>query len=226
MRASAIVLAFLSVIGAALAGELLVGRASVVDGDTIEIHGERVRFNGIDAPESWQLCKDRSGAEYRCGKAAADALEAFLAASRPTSCRELSRDRYKRIVAVCHRADGKEVNGWLVRNGHALDWPHYSKGLYAKVQAQARRERAGMWQGEFVQPWEARKARVLKPATPDLRTELLSKPFLVAQSWSCAPRKKCAQIRSCAEAQWYLANCSWGGALDRESDGIPCESIC
>jgi endonuclease YncB( thermonuclease family) len=31
----------------------------VVDGDTIEIHGERIRFNGIDAPESWQRYTDR-----------------------------------------------------------------------------------------------------------------------------------------------------------------------
>lgn len=159
MRTPAIVLALLSGIGAASAGELLVGRASVIDGDTIEIHGERVRFNGIDAPESWQRCRDGSGAEYRCGKAAADALNAFLAGSRPTSCRELDRDRYKRIVAVCHRADGVDVNAWLVRSGHALDWPRYSNGAYAGAQAKAKRDRAGMWQGEFVEPWEARTAR-------------------------------------------------------------------
>ena len=49
---------------------------------------------------------------------------------------------------------------------------------------------------------------------------------LVAQSWSCAPKKKCSQIRSCEEAYWYLNQCSWGGKLDRDKDGIPCESIC
>lgn len=47
-----------------------------------------------------------------------------------------------------------------------------------------------------------------------------------AQSWSCQPRKTCGQINSCAEARHYLENCSWGGRLDRDSDGIPCESIC
>jgi hypothetical protein len=46
------------------------------------------------------------------------------------------------------------------------------------------------------------------------------------QSWSCQPRKTCKQIQSCEEARWYLGNCSWGGRLDRDSDGIPCESIC
>ncbi|WP_348643025.1 thermonuclease family protein [Mesorhizobium sp. B2-6-5] len=47
--------------------EDLVGRASVIDGDTIEIHGKRIRFNGIDAPESSQTCADGNGKAYRCG---------------------------------------------------------------------------------------------------------------------------------------------------------------
>lgn len=48
----------------------------------------------------------------------------------------------------------------------------------------------------------------------------------VAQSWSCQPKKTCKQIQSCDEARYYLQNCSWGGKLDRDSDGIPCEAIC
>ncbi|WP_312038798.1 excalibur calcium-binding domain-containing protein [Pseudorhizobium tarimense] len=47
-----------------------------------------------------------------------------------------------------------------------------------------------------------------------------------AQSWSCQPRKTCGRIQSCEEAEWYLANCSWGGRLDGDSDGIPCEKLC
>lgn len=49
---------------------------------------------------------------------------------------------------------------------------------------------------------------------------------LVAQSYDCTPRKKCGQIRSCDEAVWYLYNCSWGGRLDGDSDGAPCETLC
>ena len=49
---------------------------------------------------------------------------------------------------------------------------------------------------------------------------------LVAQSWSCTPRKTCSQIRTCDEAYWYLAHCSWGKRLDGDKDGVPCESIC
>lgn len=48
----------------------------------------------------------------------------------------------------------------------------------------------------------------------------------VAQSWSCQPRKTCGRIGSCDEAVWYLYNCSWGGRLDGDSDGAPCETLC
>jgi len=43
---------------------------------------------------------------------------------------------------------------------------------------------------------------------------------------SCPSRRYCSQVGSCQEARWYLANCSWGGALDGDGDGVPCEAIC
>ena len=33
------------------------GRATAIDGDTIEIRGERIRLDAIDAPESGQACE-------------------------------------------------------------------------------------------------------------------------------------------------------------------------
>jgi hypothetical protein len=69
----------------AFAVEPIVGRASVIDGDTVDIGKTRIRFEGIDAPESWQRCS-KSSKPYRCGKEAADALDGFLAASRPLRC--------------------------------------------------------------------------------------------------------------------------------------------
>ncbi|MBP0438395.1 thermonuclease family protein [Tianweitania sediminis] len=135
------------------------GRASVVDGDTIEITGQRIRFQGVDAPESWQRCQDSAGKPYRCGKVAADALDTFLAKSRPTRCEFIEYDRYKRVVADCFRADGKSVAEWLVLNGHALDFKRYSKGAYAAAERRASAAKVGMWQGEFDAPWDARKRR-------------------------------------------------------------------
>nr|WP_246270699.1 thermonuclease family protein [Hongsoonwoonella zoysiae] len=139
------------------AGPALEGRASVIDGDTIEIRGERVRFNGIDAPESRQLCRDGGGRAYRCGAVAANALARFLSASSPTRCNYVNRDRYGRFVGDCYRADGRSVASWLVRSGHALDWPRYSGGKYARQERAAKAERAGIWQGTFERPWEWRR---------------------------------------------------------------------
>jgi len=136
----------------------IVGRASVIDGDTIDIHGTRIRFDGIDAPESRQQCADSAGQPYRCGRVSADALDAFLAESRPVSCTRTGRDR-NRIVAICTRADGADVNRWLVANGHAIDWPKYSKGRYAEEQRQAQADKLGIWSGTFIPPCVVRGAR-------------------------------------------------------------------
>jgi hypothetical protein len=48
----------------------------------------------------------------------------------------------------------------------------------------------------------------------------------IAQGYSCSPKLTCGRISSCEEARWFLANCAWGGKLDRDGDGVPCEDIC
>ena len=146
----------LAISGAAVADELI-GQASVIDGDTIEIHGARVRIFGIDAPESDQLCHDARSYQYRCGQKASNALLEFID-RRPVDCVEVDRDRYKRAVSVC-TVGGTDIADWLVRNGLALDWPQYSKGAYAAAQAEAKREQRGMWTGSFKEPWTYRACR-------------------------------------------------------------------
>ncbi|MEH2482043.1 endonuclease YncB(thermonuclease family) [Nitrobacteraceae bacterium AZCC 2146] len=138
----------------AAAGDL-VGQASVIDGDTIEIHGTRVRLFGIDAPESDQTCHDDDGKLYRCGQKAANELSAFIGA-KTVSCIPQNTDRYGRTVAICS-ASSVDLADWLVRGGLALDWRQYSKGKYADAQKAAERSGDGMWGGQWVEPWRYRE---------------------------------------------------------------------
>lgn len=132
----------------------ITGQASVIDGDTLEIHGQRIRLDGVDAPESWQFCYQGDKA-YRCGQQAALALADFIG-RRTVHCTETSRDRYKRVVAHCSVGD-QDIAGWLVERGHALDWPRYSKGKFKHLQDKARTAKVGIWRGRFQLPWERRR---------------------------------------------------------------------
>jgi endonuclease YncB( thermonuclease family) len=129
----------------------LSGQASIIDGDTLEIHGTRIRLWGIDAPESSQLCRGDDSIQYRCGAKAANDLDSFLA-QRPIDCAPVNLDQYRRTVAVCS-VDGVDLADWLVRNGLALDWPQYSKGKYDKAQRDAEHAGRGIWDGSYVEPW-------------------------------------------------------------------------
>ena len=129
----------------------LTGQASIIDGDTLEIHGKRIRLWGIDSPESNQLCRGDDSIQYRCGAKAANDLDSFLN-KRPIDCVSVSLDQYRRTVAVCS-IDGVDLAEWLVRNGLALDWPTYSKGKYDKAQRDADHAGRGMWAGSYVEPW-------------------------------------------------------------------------
>jgi len=129
----------------------LTGQASIIDGDTLEIHGTRIRLWGIDAPESSQLCRGDDSKQYRCGAKAANELDVFIA-RRSVDCSPLSLDQYGRTVAVCS-IDGVDLAEWLVRNGLALDWSRYSKGKYDDAQRAAEHAGRGIWGGTFVEPW-------------------------------------------------------------------------
>src|SRR5262249_49799571 len=128
----------------------LVGRISVVDGDTLDIHGERIRLWGVDAPESTQLCRGRDRRPYRCGAEAANALDAF-ARGKTVRCTAVDGDRYGRIVARC-AAGGLDLGQMLVSRGLAVEEPQYSHGHYANDQLAARRAGRGIWGGRFVEP--------------------------------------------------------------------------
>lgn len=118
--------------------DTVAGVASVVDGDTIEIHGQRIRLSGYDTPER--------GA--RCGKVnvyqkAAFALSDFVG-NQTVTCVVTDTDRYDRLVATCS-VGGTDLGDHIVHEGWGRDWPQYSKRRYADEEAKARAARSGLW---------------------------------------------------------------------------------
>ncbi len=129
------------------------GTASVIDGDTIEIRGERIRLDAIDAPESSQLCLDAAGNRYRCGQKSAFALADFIGRA-VVSCHPKGRDRYKRTIAVCFKGE-TNLNAWMVTQGWAVAFRKYGID-YIGEEDQARLARRGIWAGSFEMPWDWR----------------------------------------------------------------------
>ena len=147
-------------VSAADPGEIT-GVASVIDGDTIDIHGTRIRLHGIDAPESKQLCLDGVGKEWRCGQKAALALADRIGRS-PVSCEKQDMDRYGRVVGQCS-VGGTDVNAWLVAQGWAVAYQQYSRD-YVGQEDEARAAGRGIWGGRFVMPWDWRRGqRIVQP---------------------------------------------------------------
>lgn len=140
-------------VGMAAADDRPAGIPSVIDGDTLDLHGHRIRLWGIDAPESRQLCQ-RDGHPWRCGQAAALAL-ADRIGRNPIVCEVRHKDRWGRLIAVCRR-DGEDLSEWMVRTGLALAFRRYAED-YVRTEDDARGERRGVWSGAFAPPWAWRK---------------------------------------------------------------------
>ncbi len=183
MRALIAVLALLPTI--ALAD--VAGPARVIDGDTIEIAGQRIRLHGIDAPESRQTCR-RDTVTWRCGVEAARALRLFIDGQRVT-CRERDIDRYGRIVAVCH-AGGQDLNGLLVSEGMALAYRRYSTD-YVGAEEAARAAGNGLWAGLFIPPWEWRRGKRLPAIASGRSTTPAAEPKARVCCKMCRKGKAC-----------------------------------
>lgn len=128
------------------------GRARVIDGDTLEIAGRRVRLFGIDAPEGRQHCT-RDGKRYDCGEEAAEALRRKIGHFAIT-CSQRDTDRYHRVVAVCLIGD-EDLGAWMTANGFAVAFRRYSLA-YVGQENEAREAKRGVWRGEFEAPWDWR----------------------------------------------------------------------
>ena len=132
----------------------------VVDGDTIKINGERIRFGGIDAPETNYRGKKQfcylNEEKIDCANLSKLQLKEKIGAN-PISCeREKDKDFFGRTVAECF-VKGESLSTFMVRSGYAFDFVRYSKKKYAEDEAYAKANKLGLWTMEFEYPWEWRK---------------------------------------------------------------------
>jgi endonuclease YncB( thermonuclease family) len=171
--------------------QTLTGTVSVTDADTIVIGGERIRLQGVDAPETDQICLDNRGTLWNCWSDARDRLIRHIG-SRQTSCVTNGKDAYGRWLATCSTNEG-DLSAWLVREGLGLAFIRYSSA-YVAEEAIARSAQKGMWAGAFIAPWDWRartastailgsykpteqQERLLLPSTPSPQ-QLQPKPSL------------------------------------------------
>ncbi|NKB54964.1 MAG: thermonuclease family protein [Alphaproteobacteria bacterium] len=134
----------------------IAGEPIVVDGNTIEIDGQRIILHGIDAPESKQVCK-ADGHSWPCGEHATSALANAIGRTW-VECDKKEATKDGRTVAVC-RAGGPKgmvLNAHMVAEGMALAYRTVSEEYVTQEDA-AKQAKKGLWRGEFTKPWDWRR---------------------------------------------------------------------
>jgi micrococcal nuclease len=124
----------------------------VLDGDTIELtSGERVRYLLVDTPEI-------GDASSECYAQLALGMNRSLVERREVELRYESacRDRFGRLLAYVS-VDGREVNSWMVEQGHAcvLHLPPSGDQRareFLELEADAKRLELGLWGACAVAP--------------------------------------------------------------------------
>ena len=127
----------------------------VIDGDTIVLNGEKIRFSGIDTPELKQTCIYKNQ-EVICGVFAKMLLIEKIGNKTPV-CISEGKDIYKRTLAECF-IDGESLSSFLVRSGYAFAYRKYSK-KFIEDEEFARANKLGLWSMKFQYPWDFRKAQ-------------------------------------------------------------------
>lgn len=116
-------IAFVAPVSAFERGQVIEGPARIIDGDTVEVAGVRVRLNGVAAPE-----RSEPG-----GNEATDALRAIVA-GQTVRCALSGQTSHKRQVGVCW-VRTLDIGAAIIAAGRARDCPRYSDGRYSAVES-------------------------------------------------------------------------------------------
>jgi micrococcal nuclease len=210
---------------------------SIVDGDTIKVSlndkTESIRIIGIDTPET----VDPRSPVQCFGREASNKMKELVSGKTVYLEGDPSqddRDKYKRLLRFVFLSDGNDVGLSMIKDGFAheytYDKPYKYQAAYVAAQREARDNHRGLWSDVCqitVAPTIAPKA-FTAPLVPSKATQKVVAPIPVAESggsWACNCSKTCAQMSSCAEAQYQLNNCGCS-KRDGDDDGIACDSDC
>lgn len=127
----------------------------VADGDSFALGAQKIRLDGIDAPEYRQSCTDQSAVPWECGKAARASLEQMLRQPGLT-CLTHAADQYGRLIAKCSASAIPDIGAAQVNAGMAVSHEYFGVKNYADEEDRARTSKRGIWAGPFVRPSEWR----------------------------------------------------------------------
>lgn len=150
---SAVVMVAASGLVGSATAETLKGVATVIDGDTIEIDGNRIRFEGIDALENGQVCLDELGENWPCGHKATWALDAIVN-QEYVICRAEDKNPSGLYLATCFHHQ-HNLNEMMVLLGLAVAYRKHSR-QYVEAETTAMKYDLGIWKGQFIAPWDWR----------------------------------------------------------------------
>lgn len=186
----------------------------VIDGDTLILHAyqglkQKIRLTGIDAPEMTQAY----------GMASKQNLEK-LTLGRQVRLESHKQDQDGRTLAKVF-VDDKDIGLLQIRDGFAWHYKQYAQeqspidqSLYFTAEEQAKFRRSGLWaENKAIPPWQWRHqpSRQHAPALSLTNT--------------CGEKRYCRQMKNCEEARYYYHACQHQ-RLDKDHDGIPCETLC
>lgn len=182
------------------------GMAKVVDGDTLDIAGTRIRLEGIDAPEHGQWCNRAwLPLAWNCGRSATRALKK-LTRGQTVQCQSRGTDSYARMIGVCF-VHGQDINAEMVRRGHAWAFVKYSTN-YVAEEKMARIEKRGIWRAKTETAWayRAKKWKAAEETIPQgcpIKGNISARGRVYHMPWS--PWYRRVRVDTRAGERWFCS---------------------